>query len=404
MPALCLYFQVHQPYRLRRVSFFEAGQHDNFFDVALNREIMQRVAARCYLPTGESLRAALKKYGGDLKLAFSITGTAIEQMRYYAPEALSVFKDLVDTGSVEVLGETYYHSLASLCSDPTEFIEQVRLHSDLIKSEFGLVPKIFRNTELIFSNSIGRVIQSCGFSGAFVEGVSDLLVGRTPNTLYRGEGSDLKLLPRNYKLSDLIAFRLLNGNAKGGRLSASDIVHQIKSGIGVRSKEDQLVFICLDYETFGEHHQGESGICDLIEQLAEELLRDPEWRFVTPSQAIEQCVVSGELDFPKPRSWADTARDLSPWLGNQIQNKAFQAIYSEELFRVAPQELWRKLQTSDHLYYMSNKGGPDGVVHKYFSPFDSPYEAFVAYMNVVRGVSCRAVGAEVTNQPLAKAV
>jgi alpha-amylase len=397
MPALCLYFQVHQPYRLRPFSFFEVGAHDNFFDVTLNREIMQRVAARCYLPTGRSLIAALNKHGkkyekissAKLKLTFSITGTAIEQMREYAPQALSVFKELVGTGCVELLGETYYHSLAGLCADPSEFIEQVRLHSALIESEFGVVPRVFRNTELIFSDLIGAAIRSCGFAGAFVEGIPDVLAGRTPNALYRGAGSNLKLLPRNFKLSDLIAFKLLNGNPMGGRLSAADLVEQIKGAVGAASPEEEVVFICLDYETFGEHHQGGAGVCDLIEQLADQLLRDPDWRFVTPSEVIEERIVSGELHFPSPRSWADTARDLSPWLGNQMQTKAFQEIYAEGVSHVWPKDLWRKLQTSDHLYYMSNKGGPDGVVHKYFRPFESPYDAFVAYMNVVRGIKGR---------------
>ncbi|MFN4896356.1 MAG: glycoside hydrolase family 57 protein [Pseudomonadota bacterium] len=385
MPDLCLYFQVHQPYRLRPFSFFEVRREANYFNDSLNRDIMQRVAARCYIPTGKSVLQAIAAYGKQLKLTFSITGTAIEQMREYAPQALEVFQSLVATDCVELLGESYYHSLAALCDDTGEFCSQVRMHLELMRREFNVTPSVFRNTELIFSDRIGELISQLGFIGSFVEGIPEVLAGRTPNDVYRAAGSDISLLPRNCDLSDLIAFRFRNGGKDGGQLTAADISKGLSSAV----EDDQVVFVCLDYETLGEHHQdsdrGRAGVCNLIEQLAAELLRDSRWRFVTPSQIIKERTPKSELHFPNPRSWADSSRDLSPWQGNQIQKRAFERIYSGAVAKRFPIETWRRLQTSDHFYYMSNKGGPDGEVHSYFRPFESPYDAFVAYMNVVRG-------------------
>jgi alpha-amylase len=382
MPALCLYFQVHQPYRLRPFSFFEAGHECNFFDTALNRQIMQRVASRCYIPTGLSLLRACRRHGERLRLTFSITGTAVEQMREYAPEALAIFKDIAATGCVELLGETYYHSLASLLSDRTEFREQVRLHSELMEREFQARPMVFRNTELIFSDSIGQEIQQCGFRGAFVEGVVEQLAGRSPNAVYRARDAQLTLLPRNFWLSDLLAFRLHSGGPGGARLTVTDFVKQLKT----HAHDNDVLILGLDYETFGEHHQGIVGVCDFLEQLAAQLLEDPSWRFVTPSELLAERTPVGELSFPVTRSWADQSRDLGPWQGNQMQRSALQHLYSGSVSPCCPLDIWRKLQTSDHFYYMSNKGGPDGVVHQYFRPFESPYDAFVTYMNVLRAI------------------
>jgi alpha-amylase len=383
MPALCLYFQIHQPYRLRPFSFFETGQGDDYFNAGLNREVMQRVASRCYAPTTQSLLRACRRYGKRFGVTFSISGTAIEQMRDYAPEALGLLKELVGTGSVELLGETYYHSLASLLGDHSEFRAQIQLHAELMEREFHVYPRVFRNTELIFSDPLAKVVEECGFVGAFVEGVSDILAGRTPHAVYRARESQLRLLPRNFWLSDLIAFRLHSGGPGETRLTAADLAQQLKS----HAKDDDLVSLCLDYETFGEHHQGTSGVCDFIEHVADHLLKDDSWRFVTPSQVIAERRSAGELSFPEPRSWADQDRDLTPWQGNQMQRRALQCLYSEDLMENCPKDIWRRLQTSDHLYYMSNKGGSDGVVHQYFRPFESPYDAFVTYMNVLRAAA-----------------
>jgi alpha-amylase len=385
MPALCLYFQVHQPYRLRPFSFFEAGVAEDYFDDSLNRTIMERVASRCYIPAGASLHRALEAYGGALRCSFSISGTAIEQMRDYAPEALGVFKAIVSTGHAEILGETYYHSLASLLPDFNEFRRQVQLHTKLVEREFGVRPRVFRNTELIFSDAIAKEIESGGFSAAIVEGVPDLLAGRTPHAVYRTPQTKLRLLPRDYHLSDLIAFRLFSGRQQGARLTAAEFVRQLRAS----SQVDDVIFICLDYETFGEHYQGSTGVCDFVEQIAQELLRDAAWRCVTPSQVLSECLPVGDLSFDRPRSWADTTRDVSAWLGNRMQHRAFSQLYSDVTALRCSLEVWGRLQTSDHFYYMSNKTGPDGIVHDYFRSCASPYEAFVAYMNVLRGIELR---------------
>jgi len=382
VPALCLYFQVHQPHRLRQFSFFEAGYRTDYIDVQLNREIMSRVAVRCYVPTGQSILRALTAHRGKFRATFSFTGTAIEQMREHAPEALTLYRQIVDTGAVEVLGETYHHSLASLASDPYEFRQQVRLHTELMKREFGVVPRVFRNTELIYSDQIGAVLNQEGWRGVMVEGIPELLAGRALHATYHAPDSELRLLPRNAEISDLIAFRLHTGGIVGERLQPSDLVKRLEES----ANDSDIIFICLDYETFGEHHQGDRGVCNFIEQLASELLARRSWRFVTPSEAIAEYPARGELKFTEPHSWADTQRDVSPWQGNEMQRSAFTRLYSREIAQQCPQDLWRKLQTSDHFYYMSNKGGADGIVHRYFSPFESPYDAFITYMNVLRGV------------------
>ena len=387
MPALCLYFQVHQPYRLRPFSFFEAGQRSDYMDEQLNREIMSRVASRCYITTGQSILRALTAHRGKFRAAFSFTGTAIEQMHEHAPEALTLLRQIVDTGAVEVLGETYHHSLASLGPDPHEFRQQVRLHTELMKREFGVVPRIFRNTELIYSDQIGEVLNQDGWRGVMVEGIPELLAGRPLHATYHASDSELRLLPRNSEISDLIAFRLHAGGIAGARLHPSDLVKRLDESADDRD----VIFVCLDYETFGEHHQGDRGVCNFIEQLASELLTRRAWRFVTPSEARAEYPAVGELKFTEPRSWADTQRDLSPWQGNEMQRSAFARLYSGEIVEQCPQDLWRKLQTSDHFYYMSNKGGPDGIVHRYFSPFGSPYDAFITYMNVLRGIQQESV-------------
>lgn len=383
MPSVCLYFQVHQPYRLRPFSFFEAGRSSNYFDKRLNSEIISRVAKKCYQPTGQSLLRAIRKHPGRFNLSFSISGTAIEQMRAWAPEALDTFRDLAATGQVELLAETYYHSLVSLTEDTAEFHKQVRDHIDLMACEFGITPRVFRNTELIYSDSIATKISELGLQGIFVEGIPEILGARTPHAVYRNYGDTLSLLPRNAELSDLLGFKLRNGGPNNSALKPDDFVRRIKEV----AKSDDTIFIALDFETFGEHHQGDVGIVNFIEQAADLLLADSDWSFVTPSQAIASASSRDELSFPTVRSWADEARDITPWRGNEMQKAALKRLYSDEFRSLCDEDLWRYLQTSDHFYYMSNKGGPDGEVHSYFRPYESPYDAFICYMNVLRGAS-----------------
>jgi alpha-amylase len=382
MPSLALCFQVHQPYRLRPFSYFESKTSSDFFNSALNQQVMQRVSERCYLPANAILQRALDTFGRDFSCAFSITGTAIEQMRQYSPKTLASFKCLAASTSVELLAETYYHSLASLQREDGEFLEQVRMHQELMHSEFGRKPKVFRNTELLYSDRISQLVHSMGFEGILIEAVDRYFEGKNRHRVYRAAGCNLRLLPRDYSVSDDVAFRFHFGSPGGKTLRAADMMQKLRES----THEDEVVFFYVDYETFGEHHHSADGVLAFLEELPGALLKTPGWRFITPGQALEQCAVVEELAIPTEVSWADTSRDASTWLGNKMQQRAFQDLCAIDLNGAVDQETWRKLQTSDHFYYMSTKGSADGVVHRYFSPFESPYDAFVTYMNVLRAV------------------
>lgn len=395
MPSVCLYFQVHQPYRLRRYSYFDIGNSDEYFDESLNRSVMERVAARCYIPANRCLLKLIQQHAGNFKVAFSISGTAIEQMKSYAPEALQTFKELAATGCVEFLGETYYHSLAMLY-DLREYREQVRKHSALMQSEFGQKPRVLRNTELLYSDDLGKLVGDMGFDAVVAEGLDDILGWRSPNYLYRVPEKSTRIFLKNYKLSDDIAFRFTSGASNGTETLRADVfsgwLHQLTDNA-------DIVGLFLDYETFGEHHTEGTGIFNFLSSFPEQVLKRPEWRFHTPSEALQGLSPAGDLSFPRLTSWADTERDESAWCGNKMQQGSLARIYAtqelcagREIYSPAMEdvrEVWRRLQTSDHFYYMSTKGLGDGVVHSYFSPFESPYDAFIAYNNVLRDLSSR---------------
>lgn len=398
MPAVCFYFQVHQPYRINRYTFFDIGTARDYFDEGLNRSIMRRVAERCYLPANERLLRCTERFQGEFRVAFSLSGVAVEMMRTYAPEALESFRALSRTGCVEFLGETYYHSLASLY-DPREFREQVRLHTALMVREFGVRPTVFRNTELIYNDDIGRAVGDLGFSAVLAEGAHDILGWRSPNFICRVPDRPTKLLLKNFKLSDDIAFRFSSGSWGASKtLRASQyaaMLHELDGNA-------EFVGLFLDYETFGEHHREEDGIMEFLSELPEQVLSRKGWTFTTPSEAAGYLHPVSELSVARTTSWADTERDVSAWSGNNMQQGALAAIYNpRELFAGreiyssaldSTRDTWRRLQTSDNFYYMSTKGQGDGAVHSYFSPFQSPYDAFIAYMNVLKDIEAHAVG------------
>lgn len=392
MPAVCFYFQVHQPYRLKRYTYFDVGGDQSYFDEALNRSVMERVASNTYIPANKRLLDCIEQSRGEFKVAFSLSGTVIEQMKTYAPEALESFKALAKTGCVEFLGETYYHSLASLC-DMREFREQVALHSDLIEREFGQRPRVFRNTELIYDDTLGAQIGALGFDGIVTEGAQDILGWRSPNFVYRVAGCSTKLLLRNYKLSDDIAFRFQRPTGESeGPLRPELFTRWLHELTG----NADVVGLFLDYETFGEHHRESSGILDFLSALPALVVAHQDWSFATPSETVRHLHSVTELSYPRSTSWADVERDVSAWRGNKMQQAALAAIYDTETLyggcdlqgagMEAALETWRRLQTSDHFYYMSTKGAGDGEVHRYFSPFESPYDAFIAYMNVLKDI------------------
>lgn len=398
MVSICLYFHVHQPYRIANYNVFDIGAHSNYFDDHKNKAILHKVAQKCYLPTNKVLYDLIKQFNGKFKISFSITGTVLEQFEKYAPDVLESFKKLAQTGCVEFVGETYYHSLAFLYSKE-EFKEQVRMHEEKIKQLFNQKPTVFRNTELIFNNELASYIEKMGYAGVLAEGADHILDWRSPNFLYRPKTtSKIKALLKNYKLSDDIAFRFGNKGWKEHPLS----VEKFSQWINANNGDGHTVNLFMDYETFGEHQWEDTGIFEFLKHLPQELLKHPDNNFKTVSEVAQSYPVAGEVDMHNFVSWADLERDISAWVGNPIQDNAIAQLYKlEKKVKQTnnPQliEKWRKLTTSDHFYYMCTKWFNDGDVHKYFSPYDSPYEAFINFMNVLNDLVLR-VNEQNTNQ------
>jgi alpha-amylase len=381
---------VHQPYRLRHVSVLDIGSGQSVFNETLNRNVMKKVAEKCYLPTNTLLLNLIKRHEGRFKIAYAITGTAIEQFKLYAPEVLDSFKALVDTGSVELIGETYFHSLSFLY-DTNEFLDQVMMHRNLMKTEFGYDTQTFRNTELIYQDTLSDLIYEIeGFKTILTEGVDRILDWRTPLFAYKNYTKSLNLLLKYYKLSDDIAFRFSNRDWPEFPLTVGKFVNWIDH-LTLNEKEGRNLFLNLfmDYETFGEHQWAETGIFNFMEQFPSEVLSRPHLGFITPLQTGDFANYQQEsLAFSQPVSWADEERDLSAWLENDMQKNAIETLYElmykikqkgdETLLRQA-----RLLSTSDHFYYMCTKYFQDGDVHKYFSPYDSPDQAYIYYINAL---------------------
>ncbi len=388
MASVCFYFQVHQPCRLKRYSVFDTTP--DYFDEYKNSQILRKVADKCYLPANQLLLELINTFGGQFRCAFSLTGVLIEQLQKYYPQVLDSFKALADTGCVEFLSETYYHSLSFLYSRE-EFAEQVNMHRTLIRHTFGLEPKVFRNTELIYNNELAHLVSQLGFIGTLCEGADHILLGRSPNFLYRPPRCpEMTLLLKNYRLSDDIAFRFSNRSWKEWPLTAEKFAHWVNQVNG----NGYTVNLFMDYETLGEHQWADTGIFDFMRHLPEKILQYGTNDFKTPSEVIASYPVSDELDVPHMVSWADTERDLSAWLGNAMQSNALHELYRlEEQVKDAgdPEILadWRKLQTSDHFYYMCTKYFADGDVHKYFNPYESPYDSYINFMNVLDNIRYR---------------
>jgi len=382
--SICLYFQVHQPNRLRLYRFFDIGKDSHYYDDFANRTILRRVAQKCYLPMNALLLELIEANKGAFKVAFSISGSVLEQFDRYAPEVIESFRKLAQTGCVEFLSETYYHSLASLAS-PIEFKNQVLKHKETIEHYFGVTPKAFRNTELIYSDAIGEMVYDMGFKTMLTEGAKHVLGWKSPNFVYScAEAKNLKVLLKNSSLSDDIAFRFSDRGWSDWPLTGEKYLSWIKAS----AQNDEIVNLFMDYETFGEHQKAASGIFDFMKFFPEVVLKDGEFEFVTPSQATKKHRPVAEIDVPDPISWADEERDVTAWLGNELQNDAFNKLndQAEKLALLDDEALWSDfghLQESDHFYYMCTKFFSDGAVHKYFNPYDTPYEAFINYMNVL---------------------
>ena len=384
MPSVCLYFQVHQPIRIKEYTFFDIGETHDYFNDSLNEEVLHKVSDKCYLKANAILLESIKKHEGKFKIAFSFSGIVLEQLEALRPDVLESFQALVNTGHVEILAETYYHSL-SFAFSKTEFDRQLKLHSDKIKELFGQTPTIFRNTELIYSNDVANHVAKLGFIGILAEGSDKVLNNKSPNFLYRNTGpGNIKVLTKNYQLSDDVAFRFSDQGWSEYPMTATRYANRIHRF----SEEADVIDLFMDYETFGEHQWEETGIFDFLKLMPDKLLRHLDFDFKTPSEVVATYPAKDVFDCPIYSSWADTERDISAWLGNSMQMDAAKKLYDwegqvKELKNPKLTEIWGKLQCSDHFYYMSTKGYNDGAVHGYFSPFKSPYDAYLHYMNIL---------------------
>jgi alpha-amylase len=393
--GIVLYLHVHQPYRVRQYSVFDTATEHDYFDESAtdtdrnNERVLRKVADKSYRPMNALLDKLLATHP-EFKVSLSITGTFIEQAERWAPDVIDSFKRLVQTGRVEIVSETYYHSLAFFYSRE-EFVRQVEIHKQKIRELFGVETQVFRNTELAYNDELAKWADDYGFKGILAEGWDPVLEWRSPNNVYRPAGTDnIRLLMKNYRLSDDVAFRFSNRDWAQWPLSADTYTQWTNDSLGDQS----LINLFMDYETFGEHQWADTGIFDFFESFVGKWLENPDNTFYTTSGAIDAFEAVGEISMPNTVTWADNERDLTAWLGNDMQHEAMKHIYSleDDILRTGDLELiadWRKLQTSDHAYYMCTKWFSDGDVHAYFSPYDSPYDAFLYYINAVRDVRWR---------------
>ncbi len=403
MASVCFYFQVHQPFRIRQYSVFE--DHPFYFDNDANEEICRKVTDKCYVPATRKILDLIRRHEGRFRVSYSISGTALEQFELWAPEVIELFQECAATGAVEFLAETSHHSLSFLFSRE-EFKAQVAEQEARIERLLGVRPTVFRNTELIYSNEVGSAIAEMGRHRAVIcEGIDELLAHRSPNYVYvppggpatpANDGGPVRLLLKNYQLSDDIAFRFSNRAWKEWPLTAEKFARWVNQING----DGYTCDLFMDYETLGEHQWADTGIFEFLDAMPEKIfdVNPGNNDFLTPNQVVDTHEPVGEYDVPHYRSWADTERDLSAWLGNPIQDNAAAELYKlEEPVKAAHAagdeyilEDWRKLTTSDHLYYMCTKYWADGDVHKYFSPYDSPYDCYINFMNVLDNVRQRA--------------
>jgi len=393
--GITLYLHVHQPFRIRQYSVFDTAVNHDYFDELSydtdrnNEKVLRKVAEKSYRPMNALLQKMLDTHP-DFRVSLSITGTVMEQLERWAPDVLDSFKSLVNTGCVEIVAETYYHSLAFFYSKE-EFVLQVEAHKNKVREVFGIETRVFRNTELAYNDELASWADNYGFKGILAEGWDPVLEWRSPNHVYKPHGTrDIALLLKNYRLSDDLAFRFSNRQWADWPLTVDKYMDWVNTSIA----DQPLLNLFMDYETFGEHQWADTGIFDFFEGFVGAWLSRPENTFYTVSEAIDAYEPVGEINMPHTVTWADTERDLTAWLGNSLQHEALKNLYALEsdILRTADNDLiadWRKLQTSDHVYYMCTKWFTDGDVHAYFSPYESPYDAFLYFMNAVRDVRWR---------------
>lgn len=393
--GITLYLHVHQPLRVRDYSVFDTAVDHNYFNDPdplsdrNNKKVFDKVAEKSYRPMNALLEKLLSDHP-EFKVSLSITGTFIEQAEMWAPDVIESFQRLVNTGRVEIVAETYYHSLAFFYSR-SEFEAQVEFHRTKIRELFGVETSVFRNTELSYNDSLAQWADEYGFKGILAEGWDPILDWRSPNFVYQPEGTkNISLLLKNYKLSDDLAFRFSNRQWEEWPLTVGKYAEWTTAA----SEDSPLINLFMDYETFGEHQWEDTGIFDFFEEFVGRWLSNPDNTFYTVSGAIDANKPVGVLSMPSTVTWADSERDLTAWLGNNMQQEAMGYLYALENDILRTNDLalitdWRKLQTSDHAYYMCTKWFSDGDVHAYFSPYESPYDAFLYYMNAIRDLRWR---------------
>ena len=388
--AICLYFQVHQPFRLKRYRFFDLGHDHYYYDDFSNESILRKVAEKCYLPANKIILDLIQKNKGKFKVTFSLSGIVINQFRLYAPEVLDSFKRLAETGMVEFLAETDSHSLSSL-KNRTQFEHQVEIHREMMNQYLGVETTSFRNTELIYSDQIGSWVADMGFKSMLTEGAKHVLGWKSPNYLYCNSiNPRLKILLRNFVLSDDIAFRFSNRNWAEWPLTAD----KYASWLNKLAPKSELINVFLDYETFGEHNHKSTGIFNFIEHLPGSILKKTPYKFMTPTEVADYLQPVSAISVPSPISWADEERDITAWHGNELQVAALEKLYlmTDKVHLCEDAQIkkdWEYLQASDHFYYMATKFFSDGAVHAYFNPYDTPYDAFMNYMNVLSDFEIR---------------
>lgn len=383
--SVCIYFQIHHPERLRKYQFFDIGKKHNYFDNYANRAELEELAENCYLPTNALLLELIKKYNGKFKVAFSISGSAIDQLEMHTPEVIRSFQELAKTDCVEFLAETYSHSLASLSEDTDEFEQQVKRHVSTIKNLFGKKPVTFRNTSLIYSDKIGERVSKLGFKTMLTEGAKHVLGWKSPNFVYKNPiDENLNLLLKNSKLSDDIAMRFSEKHWDEFPLTSEKYAQWIQHSL----QETDVVNLFMNYDVIGYYNRAESGIFDFLRYFVKNSIESGDYQFITPKEVVKKHEAKDILHVPFPISWTDEERDITSWLGNELQKEAF-----TQLFKIQPlvkkrknQELsddYSRLQASEHFFHMRTKLFSDSDYHKYVSPYDSPYEAFINYMNAL---------------------
>ena len=390
MASICFYFQVHQPDRLRDYRFLDIKHSPFYLDNKSNQLILAKVANKCYLPMNRLIKRLIRETGGEFKCAFSFSGVFLEQCQKFAPYILESFQELVASGSVEILAETYYHSLSFLYN-LEEWKLQISKHAAKVDEIFGVRPTVFRNTELIYVDWLGEQIADLGYQGVLAEGVDSNLGWRSPNYVYNHpQAKNFKILLKNYKLSDDLAFRFSNRTWNEWPLTTEKYINWLDTA----SLDGNCLNLFMDYETFGEHQWDDSGIFEFMRYLPGKILERGHHNFILPSESLEHYPVIGHYSAPAITSWADQERDLSAWKSNRMQDDAFEELYTLETAVKETKDpglldIWRRLTTSDHFYYMCTKYYADGDVHSYFSPYDTPYDAYTTFKNVLSDLKWR---------------